>query len=93
MSAGRSYYRIMLGPRSAFAQQCHEERRFGGGWDIAPDLTNELTDDWREFNAKFIPVYLAANPGQSKVAAGLAWSMPTSTATKSAADRSRVRDG
>jgi restriction system protein len=35
-------------------------------------LTNELTDNWRKFNAKFIPIYLKAHPDKSKVAAGLA---------------------
>jgi restriction system protein len=75
MTTSPSYYRIMLGAKSMFADQCHAEAWFGGGWDIAQDLTNELTEDWRDFNAKFIPIYLAANPGKSKVAAGLACSM------------------
>ena len=75
MSASPSYYRIMLGAKSAYAQQCHDEMWFGGGWDIAQDLTGELTEDWRAFNAKFIPIYLAANPGKSKVSAGLACGM------------------
>lgn len=75
MSSNRSYYRIMLGAKSMYAEQCHAERWFGGGWGITQDLTNELTENWRDFNAKFIPVYLAANPGKSKVAAGLACGM------------------
>lgn len=75
MNTGRSYYRIMLGSKSSFAQRCHEERWFGGGWDIAHDLTKELTDNWRDFNKKFIPVYMAANPGKSKITAGLACGM------------------
>jgi len=65
----------MLGKKSSFAQQCHDEKWFGGGWGIRQDLTKELTDNWRVFNAKFIPVYLDANPGKSKVAAGLACGM------------------
>jgi len=75
MNASPGYYRIMLGAKSAFAQQCHAECWFGGGWGIKQDLTNELSEDWRDFNAKFIPVYLEANPGKSKVAAGLACGM------------------
>jgi restriction system protein len=75
MSAGRSYYRIMLGAKSWAAQQCHEEKWFGGGWGIAQDLTNDLTENWRDFNAKFIPVYLTNHPGKSKVTAGLACAM------------------
>lgn len=75
MSLDRCYYRIMLGAKSAFAEQCHEERWFGGDWDIAQDLTNALPDNWRDFNAKFRPVYLEANPGKTMVAAGLACGM------------------
>lgn len=75
MSPDRSYYRIMLGRQSALAQQCHEECWFGGGWKITQDLTNELPDNWRDFNAKFRPIYLDANPDKSMVAAGLACGM------------------
>jgi hypothetical protein len=35
MNADRAYYRIMLGAKSAFAQQCHDEKWFGGGCIIA----------------------------------------------------------
>jgi restriction system protein len=70
-----SYYRVMLGRGSSLASKCHEGQWFGGGWDIAQDLTNELPDDWRAFNAKFIPTFLAANPGKPKVTAGLACGM------------------
>ena len=70
-----SYYRIMLGRQSSFAEQCIEENWFGGGWNITQDLTNELPDNWRDFNAKFIPIYLDANPGKTRVAAGLACAM------------------
>ncbi len=75
MNSTRSFYRIMLGAKSMFAQQCHDEKWFGGGWRIAQDLTNELPDNWRDFNTKFIPIYLEANPDKSKVAAGLACGM------------------
>lgn len=72
---GHSYYRIMLGPKSAFADECYYGGWFGGGWDINQDLSQELPEDWRAFNKKFIPVYLVANPGKSKVTAGLACGM------------------
>lgn len=75
MTTSKAYYRIMLGAKSAFAQECHEEKWFGGGWGITQNLSADLSDDWRAFNAKFIPVYLEANPGKSKVAAGLACGM------------------
>ena len=75
MSTDRCYYRIMLGRKSAFATECHDQRWFGGGWGIRHDLTNELTEDVRDFNAKFIPIYREANPEKSKVAAGLSCGM------------------
>jgi restriction system protein len=71
----RQYYRIMLGARSVYAKQCHEERWFGGGWGFHQDLSSERRDDWREFNAKFIPIYQANHPGKSRVAAGLSCGM------------------
>jgi restriction system protein len=75
MSDGKSYYRIMLGRKSIYAQQCHDEKWFGGCWGITQDLTNDLPDNWRDFNAKFIPIYLNNNPGKSRVTAGLACGM------------------
>lgn len=42
---------------------------------VCTGLTKELTENWRDFNAKFIPIYLKANAGKSKVAAGLACGM------------------
>lgn len=75
MSTVRNYYRIMLGAKSYFAEQCIKEGWFGGDWGIAQDLTKELPDNWRDFNARFRPVYLKANPGKSKIGAGLACGM------------------
>lgn len=65
----------MLGAKSAYARQCHDEKWFGGDWSIMQDLTGDLVENWRDFNAKFIPIYLAAHPGKSRVAAGLACGM------------------
>ena len=75
MNNERSYYRVMAGAKSAYAAECYEGRWIGANWEINQDLTNDLPDNWRDFNAKFIPVYLAAYPGKSKVAAGLACGM------------------
>jgi len=75
MTNNRNYFRIMLGGKSRFAQQCIEECWFGGDWGIQQDLTGQLPDNWRDFNAQFIPVYLEANPEKTKVAAGLGCGM------------------
>ena len=68
----KSYYRIMLGRASAFAVECHQGSFIGADFGIEQDLTHDLPDAWREFNKKFIPVYLKNRPDKSKVAAGLA---------------------
>lgn len=71
----KQYNRIMPGRRSAFFEECFEGGFIGGDWDFSTDLSNDLTEDWHDFNAKYIPVYLKNNPGGSKIAAGLACGM------------------
>jgi restriction system protein len=76
MSLNRSYYRIMLGAKSSFAEECYKDCWIGsGGWDISEDLTDKLPDNWRDFNAEFIPIFLEVNPEKSRIAAGLACGM------------------
>lgn len=71
----KNYLRVMLGKGSIYAQRCFEEGFIGTDYGIRQDLTGKLPDEWRAFNKKFIPVYLEANPGKSRVAAGLACGM------------------
>ena len=61
----------MLGRGSMYAQQCRAQGFFGACFDIRADLTKSLTEDWRGFNKEFIPIYQEANPGKSRIAAGL----------------------
>lgn len=68
----KSYYRVMLGQKSVFADQCFKGNFMGVDFGIAEDLTPSLPDAWREFNKAFIPVYLKGHPDKSKIAAGLA---------------------
>ena len=75
MSTPKRYYRIMLGAKSVFAKECYEQKWFGGGWKFGNSLEKELVENWREFNKKFIPIYLENNPGKTRVAAGLACGM------------------
>ena len=70
-----SYYRIMAGVKSVFAQEFLEGGFIAANWNIDQDLTHDLPDDWREFNHRFIPVYLEALPEKSKISAGLACGM------------------
>lgn len=71
----KRYIRVMLGAKSMYAKECYEGNFIGADYDIHEDLTNELPENWRDFNAKYRPVWLEANPGKSKVAAGLACGM------------------
>ena len=71
----KKYVRVMLGPKSVYAQQCYEGNFIGADFDIKEDLTNKLHENWKDFNAEYRPVWLQSNPGKSKVAAGLACGM------------------
>ena len=65
----------MLGRKSAFAEEAHKGNFIGGGFIKDLDLTNDLSDDWRDFNKKFIPIFLQQNPDKTKISAGLACGM------------------
>ncbi|RJQ71868.1 MAG: DUF91 domain-containing protein [Desulfobacteraceae bacterium] len=75
MTLPKSYYRIMLGQKSKYADACRQGHFIGAGYGIEEDLNTKLPEDWRAFNKAFIPVYLSRNPDKSKVAAGLACGM------------------
>ena len=62
----------MLGAKSSFADECFKGNFIGADFDINQDLTNQLPDNWRDFNHKFIPIWLIPRPEKSKVSAGLA---------------------
>lgn len=62
----------MLGRKSVHAEECFAGNFIGADFNIAEDLTGKLPDEWRTFNQKFIPVYLAIHPDKTKIAAGLA---------------------
>lgn len=62
----------MLGQGGKFAKTCYQEGYIGAKFDIFMDLSNFLFDNWREFNEKFIPIWMENVPGKSKTSAGLA---------------------
>lgn len=68
----KSYYRIMLGQKSKYAEECLKGNFIGADFNILQDLTNDLPGNWREFNHKFIPIYLQNEPLKTKISAGLA---------------------
>lgn len=68
----KGYYRVMLGKKSSYAQECFSGNFIGTDFGITQDLTNKLPEDWRAFNREFIPTYLNTYPGKTKISAGLA---------------------
>jgi restriction system protein len=68
----KNYYRVMLGRKGAFAEQCFAGNFIGADYQIDEDLTQKLPDEWREFNRQFIPVFLAGHPDKTRIGAGLA---------------------
>lgn len=71
----KNYYRIMLGPRSMYAETAYKGNFIGCGWLGGVDLSNKLPENWKDFNRKFVPIYMNKIPGSSKVSAGLGCGM------------------
>lgn len=67
----KRYLRVMLGSKSKYADECYRGSFIGADFGIHTDLSQDLYDNWREFNQKFIPIWLEKNPGKNKIAAGL----------------------
>jgi restriction system protein len=68
----KSYYRIMLGKKSAHADEAYKGNFIGAGFMKDQNLAQHLAENRRDFNKEFIPIYLENRPGKTKVAAGLA---------------------
>ncbi len=71
----KKYYRVMLGRGSAFALDCFRDGCIGADFTIQEDLSRNLPDQWRDFNQKYIPVFLLNNPDRTRIGAGLACGM------------------
>ena len=61
----------MLGPKSKYATECHNGSFIGADYGIKEDLAPYLPDNWKEFNIKYIPVFLKIYPTKTKISAGL----------------------
>jgi len=62
----------MLGKKNSHAAECLKGCFVGVDFGLARDLSANLPDQWREFNAQFIPVLQAQDPDRSRISAGLA---------------------
>jgi restriction system protein len=72
MDIMKSYHRVILGANSVYAKECFDGEFIGAHYDIHQDLSLELPENWRDFNAKFCDIWLQAHAGKSRIAAGLA---------------------
>lgn len=68
----KNYYRVMLGQKSVYAEECFAGNYIGTDFGINQDLTNKLPDKLQGFNKEFIPIYLVSHPEKTKIGAGLA---------------------
>jgi restriction system protein len=68
----KRYIRLMLGAKSAHIEECLKGNFIGADFDIQQDISKHLYENWRDFNKRFIPVWLETHPDKSKVSAGLA---------------------
>jgi restriction system protein len=71
----KSYFRVILGAKSAYAKECYDGNFIGAHYGIHQDLTKELPENWRDFNSKFRDIWLESHPDKTKIAAGLACGM------------------
>lgn len=71
----KKYHRIMLGRGSIYAEEAYKGNFIGASWFEDEDLTNKIPENWREFNRKYIPLYMEKYPGKTKISAGLACGM------------------
>ena len=71
----KKYVRLALGEKAKYAEECRKNNFVGVDFLGNTDLSKDNSENWREFNKKYIPVWMESNPGRSKVAAGLACGM------------------
>lgn len=65
----------MLGRGSIHAEESHRGNFIGIGFFENQNLTNHLSENWRDFNKEFIPLFLEEYPQKNKISAGLASGM------------------
>ena len=66
------YFKVMLGPKSSYVDECYNGNFIGADYGIHEDLATQLPEKWQDFNHKIYSHLQADNPGKSKIAAGFA---------------------
>jgi len=62
----------MLGRGSMYANECFKGNFIGADFGITIDLTGKLPENWKDFNKKYIPIFLEKHLDKTRVTAGLA---------------------
>lgn len=68
----KNYYKVRLGKNAAHIDECLKNSFIGVNYGMDIDFTGHFTENYRDFNKKYIPVYLEKFPDDSKPVAGLA---------------------
>ena len=67
-------YRMMLGERSKYADECYKLSFVGVDYDISEDITTNLYSTPKEFQDLYVPRYIKGRPESSRIAAAQACS-------------------
>ena len=65
----------MQGQKSIYAKAAREGNFIAVGFIKGVDLSRHLSDNFRDFNKEFIPLFLEQNPDRTRIAAGLSCGM------------------
>lgn len=71
----KNYYRVMLGRKSMYAEESYKSNFIGAGFILDHDLSNNLVTNSRDFNDKFVPIWLSKHPDKTKISAALSCGM------------------
>lgn len=52
----------MLGKGGKYAKMCRQEGYIGSEFEVMQDLSDSLYENWRDFNKKFIPLWMSIVP-------------------------------
>ena len=63
----KSYYRVMLGRKSAHAPECFASSFIGADFGITEVLSGKLPESWRAFNQRYVPTPPSFAPSRLRV--------------------------
>ena len=67
----KKYSRLRMGREGQYFEQCFNGNYIGVSYGIDKDLSNDLFDNWRDFNSIYVERMIEREPEKSRVGAGL----------------------